>query len=192
MGLKVTEIDLGKVVEVTKAEFEATVEELRNAISSATGSCLTEEQVKQIVQEMAGTQENDPTVPEWAKQPQKPTYTYEEITGKPNAETWTFTLEDGTAVEKRIFIASTTKLISFTIDGVSYRAVEGMTWGEWVESSYNTGGFDVDYYADHMGYCISALIYPNYVHYESNLVEAEQTINAGTAYTIEDVTNTSV
>ena len=31
-------------------------------------------------------------------------------------------------------------LISFTIDGTSYQAESGMTWGEWVESSYNTGG----------------------------------------------------
>lgn len=32
-------------------------------------------------------------------------------------------------------------LISFTIDGTSYQAEEGMTWGEWVESEYNTDGF---------------------------------------------------
>ena len=28
-------------------------------------------------------------------------------------------------------------LIRFTIDGTSYQAEEGMTWGEWVESDYN-------------------------------------------------------
>ena len=37
--------------------------------------------------------------------------------------------------------ASTPTLISFSIDGTSYQAEEGMTWSEWVESSYNTGGF---------------------------------------------------
>ena len=31
--------------------------------------------------------------------------------------------------------------ISFSIDGVVYRADEGMTLEEWVESEYNTGGF---------------------------------------------------
>lgn len=31
--------------------------------------------------------------------------------------------------------------ISFTIDGTSYQAEEGMTWAEWVASSYNTDGF---------------------------------------------------
>lgn len=35
----------------------------------------------------------------------------------------------------------TVTLISFTIDGTTYQAEEGMTWAEWVESSYNTGGF---------------------------------------------------
>ena len=33
------------------------------------------------------------------------------------------------------------KLITFTIDGVEYQAVENMTWGEWINSSYNTGSF---------------------------------------------------
>lgn len=31
--------------------------------------------------------------------------------------------------------------IGFTIDGTTYYAKEGMTWGEWVASEYNTGGF---------------------------------------------------
>lgn len=32
-------------------------------------------------------------------------------------------------------------LITFTIDGTEYQAVEGMTWEEWVNSDYNTYGF---------------------------------------------------
>lgn len=32
-------------------------------------------------------------------------------------------------------------LISFTIDGTSYQAEEGMTWTEWVDSKYNVDGF---------------------------------------------------
>ena len=31
--------------------------------------------------------------------------------------------------------------ITFTIAGVSYNATNGMTWREWVNSAYNTGGF---------------------------------------------------
>ena len=34
-------------------------------------------------------------------------------------------------------------LITFTIDGTSYQAEEGMTWVEWVGTSYNTGTFCV-------------------------------------------------
>ena len=33
------------------------------------------------------------------------------------------------------------KLITFTIDGVTYQAEPGMTWEKWVNSKYNTGGF---------------------------------------------------
>ena len=32
-------------------------------------------------------------------------------------------------------------LITFTIDGTSYEAEDEMTWGEWVESDYNTDGY---------------------------------------------------
>jgi hypothetical protein len=34
-------------------------------------------------------------------------------------------------------------LITFTLDGTEYQAEEGMTWGEWVESDYNTDGFQI-------------------------------------------------
>ena len=32
-------------------------------------------------------------------------------------------------------------MITFTIEGTEYQAEEGMTWGEWCNSTYNTGGF---------------------------------------------------
>lgn len=35
-------------------------------------------------------------------------------------------------------------LISFTVDGTTYQAENGMTWGAWVESEYNTDGFLID------------------------------------------------
>lgn len=35
-------------------------------------------------------------------------------------------------------------LITFTINGTEYNAVEGMTFGEWVNSEYNTGGVTVN------------------------------------------------
>ena len=41
---------------------------------------------------------------------------------------------------------SPNNLINFTIDGVSYQAQEGMTWGEWVNSEYNVNKqFIIDY-----------------------------------------------
>lgn len=36
---------------------------------------------------------------------------------------------------------TTTNLISFTIEGTTYQAEEGMTYAQWVDSKYNTGGF---------------------------------------------------
>lgn len=36
--------------------------------------------------------------------------------------------------------ATPKNIISFSVSGSSYKAVEGMTWGEWIDSSYNNGG----------------------------------------------------
>ena len=38
-------------------------------------------------------------------------------------------------------LTSHTMPISFTIDGTTYQATEGMTWAEWVDSEYNTDGY---------------------------------------------------
>lgn len=37
------------------------------------------------------------------------------------------------------------KTITFTISGISYTALDGMMWSEWVDSEYNTGGFSIQY-----------------------------------------------
>lgn len=42
-----------------------------------------------------------------------------------------------------IVTADTPPLISFTIAGTTYQAEEGMTWQQWVASSYNTDGYYV-------------------------------------------------
>lgn len=36
---------------------------------------------------------------------------------------------------------TTTNLISFTIEGTTYQAEEGMTYAQWVDSKYNTGSY---------------------------------------------------
>lgn len=53
----------------------------------------------------------------------------------PTVEEW-----DGTGV----VIEGLVKLISFTINGTSYQAEDGMTWSEWCDSDYNTIGATVE------------------------------------------------
>jgi hypothetical protein len=43
-------------------------------------------------------------------------------------------------------ICGVVSIILFTINSTTYQAEEGMTWGEWVESDYNTGGFYLSAY----------------------------------------------
>ena len=45
---------------------------------------LTENKVKEIIQQTAVTKETDPSVPSWAKQPKKPTYTAQEVGALPS------------------------------------------------------------------------------------------------------------
>ena len=60
--------------------------------------------------------ETDPTVPAWAKDPSKPTYTASEVGARSDTwvptpadiglatEEWTFTLEDGSTVTKAVYV----------------------------------------------------------------------------------------
>ena len=46
--------------------------------------------------------------------------------------------------------------ITFTIDGTVYTANDGMTWGEWIDSKYNTDGFiagDIHVHKDGLDVC---------------------------------------
>ena len=58
---------------------------------------------------------------------------------------------------KRLYAKIKAKnLINFIIDGISYQAEEGMTWEDWVNSSYNTNGFyilDLVRFADDSPVC---------------------------------------
>lgn len=68
-------------------------------------------------------------------------------------------------------------LISFTIDGVAYQAVEGMTWAEWVSSKYNVGNYSVNTNG-------IVCLYKNYSVYsdESTLCTKDEEIIANVAY----------
>jgi hypothetical protein len=48
-----------------------------------------------------------------------------------------------TAQMRNGVIVVNTNLVSFTIADTSYQAESGMTWGDWLESSYNTAGYEV-------------------------------------------------
>lgn len=58
-------------------------------------------------------------------------------------------------------IESMRNMITFAIDGIEYRAEEGMIWEEWLDSEYNVDG----YYADYDGAVYKAIEYSNYVDY---------------------------
>ena len=71
-------------------------------------------------------------------------------------------------------------LITFTIGGTEYQAQEGMTWGEWVESEYNTNNFVAE----------GANVYSSdkalRVFYECNLSVGGTVIPAALTATIEE------
>ena len=75
-------------LETVSKEIVGAINEVNKKAGQGGGGVggLTEEEVKEIVRETAVTQESDPTVPNWAKQPEKPTYTYEEIADKPDMD----------------------------------------------------------------------------------------------------------
>lgn len=88
-------------------------------------------------------------------------------------------IEDGVRFQNGGEIESTgPTLITFTIAGTSYQAEEGMTWAEWIASSYNTAGY--------------IIMYGNQVYDKSaknvvcdtggNSVNTSQTITSGYAY----------
>lgn len=75
------------------------------------------------------------------------------------------------------------QLISFTIDGITYQAEEGMTWAEWVDSEYNTDEFVVDGNDEYI--CPPNGVAAYYVgDSSSNLVKTSDLITANEQYSI--------
>lgn len=77
----------------------------------------------------------------------------------------------------------TAPLITFTVDAISYSAEEGMTWKEWCNSEYNTGGFIYD--LGEVGDAIYTSDYNKYfIHpiYEDDLVTAGQYVTKKVAW----------
>lgn len=63
---------------------------------------------------------------------------------------------DGTVT---ITEAEPENLMSFTIDGTEYRAKDGATWLEWVNSEYNTAGYYCSSAYDHVGCTDDEILY---------------------------------
>ena len=64
------------------------------------------------------------------------------------------TAEPATRYEGYVYLIVEPTLINFTIGGTSYQAEDDMTWGEWVDSAYNTNNFTDQYniYSDPQHY----------------------------------------
>ena len=72
-------------------------------------------------------------------------------------------------------------LISFTIDGTTYQAEEGMTWGEWMESDYNTDDYQDNGYAVNKGGNGSAYV----ANSSGTFVIPSDTIISGHSYSMK-------
>ena len=66
-----------------------------------------------------------------------------------SSQTFTITITGGTDATNPDLISwlqengTIINLINFSINTVSYQAEDGMTWEEWVNSSYNTDGYTI-------------------------------------------------
>lgn len=81
---------------------------------------------------------------------------------------------DGTVV-----ISDKVDLITFTIDDTEYQAEKNMTWAEWCESEYNTGGFGQ--YGPHL--YISTSAKPDYyIYFNGTYMKFEDTLIKNIAY----------
>lgn len=69
-------------------------------------------------------------------------------------------------------------LISFTIDDEKYNALPNMTWGEWVNSEYNTSGFIIDEHNN------SIVIGWHYIGTETDYVHSSEVIQEDYNYVL--------
>ena len=81
------------------------------------------------------TRLNDPTIPDKASI---------KVKAIPAASSKQYTESDFSNVIEFNWSAPSNTEISFTISGVTYKAKSGMTWKQWVDSAYNTDGWEYD------------------------------------------------
>lgn len=88
----------------------------------------------------------------------------------------------GKAASMKIESVSYISDVSFTINGVTYAAEEGMTWAEWLASEYNVDG----YHIDDSGTISPAEIEDRVVDYAGNVILSDALIRPDGAYKIEE------
>lgn len=90
------------------------------------------------------------------------------------------TAEPATRYEGYVYLIVEPTLISFTIDSQPYQAEDGMTWAEWVNSEYNTGGFVefssgiFDHLYDRQVYLVGDPVAPTDTIYDSSAYSLRQ------------------
>ena len=72
-----------------------------------------------------------------------------------------------------------TRVVRFTIDGVMYKALKGMTWTQWIDSEYNTRGDMKDW-----GYCVGTTDWNYYIVHGSTMIKPTDVISAAD-YTLQ-------
>lgn len=76
-------------------------------------------------------------------------------------------------------------LITFTIDGVTYQAEEGMTWGEFIDSEYNVGGRVLIQTSGDVGYSEDGYTIWNVADADWSLVSAGNAILSNHTYNLD-------
>lgn len=142
-------------------------------------TCSTCEETKEEVTEAPGHAWNDGEVTKAATCEEDGSKTFTcgtcELTKTQTIAATGHVYEDGTCIvcgDKAI------ELIEFTIAGVKYAAEEGMTWGEWCDSEYNTCNCDYTAYNNYHIYCKGQFVFDN----NEDLVNIDQSIIAGVSY----------
>lgn len=122
---------------------------------------------------------------EWTDEKFK-TITFTDDTYKDNATFYTWLQANATQQGSSGDDSGDTNTFTFTINGTTYTAVEGMTWEEWCASEYNTDGYSSEDMFLGYAYCVANRNNYTVVLYDDDYssVNYEDTINENGSYTL--------
>lgn len=83
-----------------------------------------------------------------------------------------------------VSISALVNIITFTIAGKTYQSEDGMTWEQWVESSYNTDGYRL-----RIGHFVASSNGWYVIDEEGTLEFPTDTISNGVDYALQDPSN---